>query len=261
MFLRRRRTKDFSDEIEAHIQLEIDRLREQGLGEQAAQAAAYRKFGSPRRARENFYESGHWMWWDHLRYDVRYALRMLRKSPGFTAIAILTIALGIGATTAIFSVVDATLLHPLPFPHPEQLVTVEDDLPGLGARDVGMSVPEWHDFQRSDIFQYLSLVGGGSVNLTGSSQPARILFAAVPPNYFAMLGVNPEFGRSFNPQDTTPGFPLEVLISDGLWKECLRERPAYFGQICAPRQRPVPNHRRDAAQFSRPRPKLGAGKH
>jgi predicted permease len=230
MFLRGRRTKDFSDEIEAHIQLEIDRLREQGLTEEAAQAAAYRKFGSPRRARETFYESGHWMWWDHLRHDVRYALRILRNSPGFTAIAVLTMALGIGATTAIFSVVDATLLHPLQFPHPEQLVTVVDDLPGLGAHDVGMSVPEWRDFERSGIFQYVSQVGGGSVNLTGSSQPARILFAAVAPNYFATLGVNPELGRSFNPQDPTPGFNLEVLISDGLWKGAFGGDPNILGR-------------------------------
>ena len=71
---------------------------------------------------------------------------MLAKSPGFAAIAILTMALGIGATTAIFSVVDATLLHPLSYPQPEQLVRIEDDLPGAGARDVGMSVPEWKDF-------------------------------------------------------------------------------------------------------------------
>src|SRR6202162_6404446 len=111
--------------------------------------------------------------------DVRYAARMLRKSPGFTAVAVLTIALGIGATTAIFSVVDATLLHPLPYPEPEQLVRVEDDLPGVGAQDVGMSVPEWHDLQRSGIFEYVSPSGGGDVNLTGSSQPTRILFAVV----------------------------------------------------------------------------------
>ena len=103
--------------------------------------------------------------------DLKFGLRMLRKSPGFTAIAVLTIALSIGATTAIFSVVDATLLHPLPYPQPEQLVRVEDDLPGVGAQDVGMSVPEWHDLQRSGIFEYVSLTCGGSVNLTGASQP------------------------------------------------------------------------------------------
>ncbi|MGZ5545805.1 MAG: hypothetical protein ACXWIU_14135, partial [Limisphaerales bacterium] len=86
--------------------------------------------------------------------DFKFALRQLWKSPGFTSIAVITIALGIGATTAIFTVVDAPLLEPLPYPHPEQLVTIQDDLSGIGARDVGMSQPEWEDLQRSGIFEY-----------------------------------------------------------------------------------------------------------
>jgi predicted permease len=165
-----------------------------------------------------------------LMQDIRYALRMLRKSPSFTAIAVLTIALGIGATTAIFSVVDATLLHPLPYPQPEQLVRVEDDLPGVGVHDVGMSVPEWHDLQRSGIFEYVSPVATGSVNLTGSSQPTRARFAAVAPNYFALLGVKAELGGTFNPKDATPGFTLEVLISDGLWKRAFAADPGILGR-------------------------------
>ena len=88
-----------------------------------------------------------WGWGtlDQLRQDLSYALRMFAKSPGFSAIAILTMALGIGATTAIFSLVDATLLHPLPYPHPEELVRIEDDLPGAGATDAGISIPEFKD--------------------------------------------------------------------------------------------------------------------
>jgi len=174
IFRRGRKTSDFGAEIEAHIQLEAERLREEGLSEDDARAAAHRAFGNTTRAQERFFESGRWMGWEHFWQDVRYAARMLRKAPGFTAIAVLTIALGIGATTAIFSVVDATLLHPLPFPQPEQLVSVEDDLPGVGAQNVGISIPEWQDFERSGIFQHVSPIGGGSVNLTGASQPARI---------------------------------------------------------------------------------------
>src|SRR5439155_6328118 len=111
---------------------------------------------------------------EHLAADVRYGLRMLRKSPGFSAVAILTIALGIGATTAIFSVVDATLLRPLPYPEPEQLVSIQDDLPGVGAHDSGMSEPEWQDLQHSGIFQYVSPTWFDENNLTGSSRPARV---------------------------------------------------------------------------------------
>ena len=231
MFRRGRKTSDFGAEIEAHLQLETERLREQGLSEQDARAAAHRAFGNLTHAQERFYESSRWLWWDHFWQDIRYALRMLRKSPGFTAIAVLTIALGIGATTAIFSVVDATLLHPLLYPQPEQLVSIQDDLPGVGARDVGISVPEWHDLERSGIFEYVSpLGGGGSVNLTGSSQPTRAFFLGEAPNYFALLGVKPQLGRAFNPEDHTPGFNLEALISDGLWKRAFGSDPNILGR-------------------------------
>jgi predicted permease len=218
MFGNRRKLDDFTSEIEAHLQHEIERLQEQGLSEEEACATARRSFGSLMQAEERFYEASHWLWWDHRWQDVRYALRMLRKSPGFTTIAVLTIALGIGATTAIFSVVDATLLHPLPYPQPEQLVSIEDDLPGAGAHDVGMSQPEWQDLQRSGIFEYVSPTWFDENNLTGSSQPARVRLLIVAPNYFALLGVKPQLGRPFNPEDHSPGLLLEALISDGLWK-------------------------------------------
>ena len=225
MFGRKRKLDDFSSEIEAHLQLEIERLREHGLSEEEARVAARRSFGNRMQAEERFYESRRWLAWDHFQQDVRYALRMLRKSPGFTAIAVLTIALGIGATTAIFSVVDATLLHPLPYPQPEQLVSIQDDLPGADAQDVGMSEPEWQDLQRSGIFEYVSPAWFDENNLTGSSQPARVRLPIVAPNYFALLGVKPQLGRAFNPQDHTPGLLLEVLISDGLWKRAFGGDP------------------------------------
>ena len=230
MFRHTRKASDFGAEIEAHLEMETDRLKEQGVSDKDARTEARRAFGNVTRVQERFYESSRWPGRDHFWQDLRYAARMLRKSPGFTAIAVLTIALGIGATTAIFSVVDATLLHPLPYPHPEQLVSVVDDLPGVGAQDVGMSVPEWHDFQRSGIFEYVSPVGGGDVNVTGSSEPTRLLFAVVSPNYFALLGAKPELGRSFNPEDTTPGFTLEALISDRLWKGAFASDPQILGK-------------------------------
>src|ERR1700685_906956 len=227
---RSRTEREMDAELNFHLEARVEDLLHRGLPRAEAVRRARLEFGGFEKAKEECREARGVPLLESLAQDLRFALRTLRQSPGFSLIAILTIALGIGATTAIFSVVDATLLHPLPYPQPEQLVRLEDDLPGVGAQDVGMSVPELHDFQRSGIFQYVSPIGGGDVNLTGSTQPERIRFLNVAPNYFALLGVKPQLGRAFAPADPTPGFTLEILISDGLWKRAFAGDPGVLGK-------------------------------
>src|SRR6266576_3929101 len=163
--------------------------------------------------------------------DFRYAARMLRNKPGFTLIAIATLSLGIGANTAIFSVVDAVLLRPLPFPHPEQIVLVHDDLVGRQLQDIGLSVDELKDFsERSGIFEQISAVWPVDANLTGSDRPERIELLAVSPNYFSLLGAKPQLGRIFGPQDQAQGFAEGVVISDGLWRRLFAADPNILGR-------------------------------
>ncbi|HEV2830123.1 MAG TPA: ABC transporter permease [Pyrinomonadaceae bacterium] len=164
-------------------------------------------------------------------HDLRYAARMLRNKPGFTAVAIITLSLGIGANTAIFSVVDAVLLRPLPFPKPENIVLVRDDLTGRQAENVGISVDELKDFQeRSGVFEEISALWPIDANLTGSDRPERIEVLAVSPNYFSLLGANAQLGRVFGPQDQAAGFAEGVVISDGLWRRLFASDPNVLGR-------------------------------
>jgi putative ABC transport system permease protein len=215
---RSRLESDMDVELKFHIEAYAEDLLRSRVSRQEALRQARLEFGGAERVKEECREARGVRWLETLAQDVRYGARMLRKSPGFTVVTVLTLALGIGATTAIFSVVDATLLHPLPFPQPEQLVTIQADFPGVGARDVGMSQPEWQDLQHSGIFENVSPTWFDEQNLTGSSQPARVRLLIVAPNYFALLGVKPQLGRAFHPEDHSPGMILEVVISDGLWK-------------------------------------------
>src|SRR2546429_6431605 len=218
-FVRRAETeRELEQELASHIDMHADELERLGLTRAEAERRARIEFGSQEKFREECREAIAGNFIDVLLQDVRFSLRMLRKSPGFAAIVVLTIALGIGATTAIFSVVDATLLKPLPYSHPEELISIESDLPGINAHDVGMSQPEWQDLQQSGIFEYVSPTWFDENNLTGSSQPARVRLLLVAPNYFALLAVQPQLGRAFDPQDHSPGIIPEVVISDGLWK-------------------------------------------
>ena len=219
------------DEIAEHLAFQTEENLRAGMSPAEARRQAALKLGAVQAIREDHHAEHSIPLIENLLFDLKYAVRMLLRSPGFSVIAIATMALGIGATTAIYSVIDATLLHPLPYPQPEQLVRIEDDLPGVSAQDVGISVPEWNDLQSSGIFQSVSISGhGADVNLTGSAQPERLSYKHVTPNYFAVFGVDAQLGRTFDPHDATPGFNLEAVISNGLWRREFGADPHILGK-------------------------------
>jgi putative ABC transport system permease protein len=163
--------------------------------------------------------------------DVRYALRVLWKSPGFTTVAVLSLALGVGANTALFSIVNAVLLRSLPFPHPERLVKIVVNNRGVGAQDIGFSVPELDDLRsRAGIFEQVTAIQGGPTNLTGGERPQHLEMLEVSPNYFSMLGTSAHIGRVFGPGDETQGFAEAVVISDSLWARGFGRDPRILGR-------------------------------
>ncbi len=218
MFRRKRKQSDFKAEINMHLEFEIERLKDQGLSEDDARMTARRAFGNVTQAEEHFYESSRWLWWDHLAQDVRFGLRTLTKNPGFTAVAVLTLALGIGATTAIFSVVNGVLLHALPYRDSSRLVVVRERLRKFSPYPVRVSAPDIGVIARGNrVFDGVAAFGNNRLNISGTGEPARIVAARVSANLFPMLGAAPILGRTFREEDNPPGH-LVAILGYGLWQ-------------------------------------------
>lgn len=166
-----------------------------------------------------------------LLHDIRYGLRMLFKKPTFAIVAVITLALGVGANTAIFSIVNAVLLRKLPYSEPDQLVEITFNNPGVGMRNVPFSVPELQDLQtRAGVFSDVTAFLPASVNLTGGKQPERLELLVSTPNYFSLLGTTPQLGRIFGPQDFALGFAPAVVISDSVWRRAFGGDPNILGR-------------------------------
>src|SRR5215469_10347136 len=220
MFRRKRKASDFGAEIESHLRLETDELRDEGLSEEDARAAARRGFGNVTQARERFYESKRWLWWDHLWQDVRFGLRMLTKSPGFTSIAVLSLVLGIGANTAMFSVIEAVLLRPLSYIHADQLVSVFS----LWERG-GVTMPyscsppdffDWRDQNRSfsSMFAYRTTESA----LSGRGEAKRVRVVIATAGIFSTLEAHPVIGREFTAEENRKGADHVMVVSYGFWQ-------------------------------------------
>ena len=231
MFHRKRKASDFSEEIKSHIQLETERLREQGLSEQDARAAARRAFGNVTQAQERFYESRRWLWLDHLSQDLRFAFRTLRKSPAFAAVAVLTLALGIGANTAIFSVVNGVLLRPLPYKDSDRLVQLIGHDQRRGVDFDWVSFANFHDWaEQSKSFQSMAAYKFHAFNLAKVGQ-AQVLFGIkVSASLLPALRVEPILGRNFRTEEDEPGRDHEVILGYDIWRQSFGADPQIVGK-------------------------------
>ena len=234
MFRRKRDPSDFVAEIKAHLELEMEQLKERGLSEEEARRAAQRAFGNVTQAQERFYESGRWLWWDHLVQDLRFGLRMLRKNPGFAAVAVLTLALGIGANTAIFTLLDQILLRLLPVKNPQQLVqlNIEGQYYGSSWGWNTISYPMYRDFQdHNEVFSGMFCRYPTVVSLAVGGQAERVPAELVSGTYFSVLGVSAALGRTFTPDDdrVPNGHPV-VVLGYNYWKQRLGGDPAILGK-------------------------------
>lgn len=210
--------EDLDSDIRDHIERETEDNIARGMSPEEARRAALRKFGNVTRISEDTREVWGLVWLEQLRQDVRFGLRMLRKAPGFTAVAVLTLALGIGANTAIFSVINAVLLQPLPYPNPNSLVLVAETVRETERTPV--SYPDFLDWQRENgVFQTLAAYAESDVNIKGGRNSDHVPCEVVSDDYFELLGVRALFGRTFMPAwDRTLGKESSVLLSYGLWQ-------------------------------------------
>src|SRR5215467_28104 len=236
MFRRRRKTNDFSDEIESHLQMETERLREQGLSEEDARAAARRAFGNVTRAQERFYESGRWLAWDHLWRDIRYVLRLLRKSPGFTFVAVATLAIAIGANAVVFSALNACILRPLNVPKPESLYGLQFG----GSHRGALSYPNYVDFRdRNRSFDGLAMYQMTRVGLDTGRNPTRAWLYEVSGNYFDVLKIQPYLGSFFHASDEHgAGSAPYIVLSYAYWHGHFQEDPGVVGRVVNVNKRP-----------------------
>lgn len=230
MWRRKKIMKDLDEDIREHIVRETRENIERGMSPEEARMAAMRKFGNVRRAKEETREVWSWVRLEELLQDVKYSLRMLRKAPGFTAVAVLTLALGIGANTAIFSVVNSTLLAPLPFKDSGQLVDIHGHATFFDFWNLGLSLPDVNDIRaQSKLLSAVAPFQGETVDLIGRDRPLQLDATKISAGYFSMLGIKPIYGRTFLPSEMQPGADSEVILSSGLWRTQFGSDPGVVG--------------------------------
>src|SRR6202047_3477146 len=227
LFLRRRLYENLSEEIREHLEEKIEELVAGGMSRKEATAAARRAFGNVTLTEEDSQNVWRWPSVEELLADVRYGLRALRHNPMFTAVALLTIAIGIGANTAVFSVVNSVLLKPLNYPNSEQLVSLHQiapGAPGLADFESGLHLSPSMYFtyaEQNRSFQSVGVWDTGTASVTGLAEPEQVRAVEVSDGVLQALGVPPEAGRWFSQADQTPHGPERIMLSYGYWQRRL----------------------------------------
>jgi hypothetical protein len=224
-FLQRDRAdQEWREEMEAHLQMLIDSFLRQGMTLEEARHAALKQAGNLTARREEIYRMNGLPWFDSISGDVRYAARGLRKTPSFTVVAVLTLALGIGANTAVFSVVNSILLKPLAFPRAEELVDVAQVAPGAGGivtsrGGLGLSPSMYFTYtEQNRSFQSMGVWSSSYVTVTGLAEPEQVSANWISDGLLTALAVKPELGRWFVPAEQLPGSRELVLLTYGYWQ-------------------------------------------
>jgi len=216
-FNKQRKNRELDDEIESHLQMHIDDNLRSGMTDEEARRQAIIKLGGIESTKEAYRDQRGLPLLEALWKDIRYGLRMLRKNPGFTSVAVLTLALGIGANTAIFSVVNAVLLRPLPYPEPGQLVQLRVDWSGSPSSVFGSATFVEVKAQSQSLAR-IAAYCGGDMTLTGAGSAERVVAGAVTAEFFPLLGVQPALGRNFTQEEDTPNGPKAAILGHGLWQ-------------------------------------------
>jgi putative ABC transport system permease protein len=229
IFFKRRRERDLEEEIRSHLEMQVEENMRQGMSSEEARRAALRKFGGVVHVKEAYRDRLSLPAVETAFQDLRYGLRMLRRNPGFTFVAVLTLALGIGANTAIFSVVNAVLLRPLPYDEADRLVFLTERSPW--SEDLTLSYPDFADWRaQNHVFEYIGVYNYNGYNLTGSGEPERLRAGRASADLFSALRVRAALGRIFTNEEDKPGAPGVVVLSHGLWQRRFGGNPNILNQ-------------------------------
>ncbi len=233
-FLRRAAwDRERAKELESYLEIETEANLARGLSSDEARRAAHLKLGNVSRVREDIYEMNSFEALESLVRDLRFAFRSLGRRPGFAVAVIVTLALGIGANTAIFSVVDNVLVKPLPYPEADRLVSLRHSAPGLQAGDMSVSPSLYFTYrEHGRVFEHIGMWGAGGRTVSGLGEPEQARALWVTQGVLPALGIQPRVGRWFSIAEDTPGYsgPDPVIITDAFWKRRFGADPAAVGR-------------------------------